>query len=286
MSDRTDEVQHKTEKERAGASTGSDAESEDAEVNSSLRRMSRRSFLWAGAALAAGYSGWRWLVTRGDAAGIPWPLRRTLEFNEKISRGLFSKGRLAATFPVSSAEEPRPNGDIGLGEDFDATGWQLSVEGLADGAQPLILTMADIKALPRVEMTTELKCIEGWSQVVHWTGARLADLMAKYPPATRSGNPPSMKEKPDELLPYVALATPDGEYYVGLEMESALHPQTLLCYDMNGRPLTTEHGAPLRLAIPVKYGIKHIKRIGTIRYSALRPPDYWAEQGYDWYAGH
>ena len=55
---------------------------------------------------------------------------------------------------------------------------------------------------------------------------------------------------------------------------------------MNGQPLTLAHGAPLRLVIPVKYGYKNIKRIGTIRFTATRPADYWAEQGYDWYAGH
>ena len=69
-------------------------------------------------------------------------------------------------------------------------------------------------------------------------------------------------------------------------MASALHPQTLLCYEMDGQPLTPEHGAPIRLVIPVKYGFKSIKRIGTIRFTDRRPADYWAEQGYDWYAGH
>ncbi len=64
------------------------------------------------------------------------------------------------------------------------------------------------------------------------------------------------------------------------------HPQTLLCYEMNGEPLTLEHGAPLRLVTPVKYGIKNIKRIGTIRFTDKRPADFWAERGYDWYAGH
>jgi DMSO/TMAO reductase YedYZ molybdopterin-dependent catalytic subunit len=68
-------------------------------------------------------------------------------------------------------------------------------------------------------------------------------------------------------------------------MKSALHPQTLLCYEMNGSPLEDEHGAPLRLVMPVKYGIKNIKRIGLIRYTNERPEDYWAEQGYDWFAG-
>jgi hypothetical protein len=76
------------------------------------------------------------------------------------------------------------------------------------------------------------------------------------------------------------------EYYVGLDIASALHPQTLLCYEMNGQPLTPQHGAPLRLVIPVKFGIKNLKRIGTIRFTDVRPADYWAERGYDWYAGH
>ncbi|MFN2454476.1 MAG: molybdopterin-dependent oxidoreductase [Pyrinomonadaceae bacterium] len=147
-------------------------------------------------------------------------------------------------------------------------------------------TLDDIKRLPRVEMVTELKCIEGWSVMVRWAGARFADFIAKYPPDTRSGNEPDVFKKPEDLVEYVSLETPDGGYYVGLEMASALHPQTLLCYEMNGQPLTPEHGAPLRLAIPVKYGIKNIKRIGTIRYTNKRPADYWAERGYDWYSGH
>ena len=112
--------------------------------------------------------------------------------------------------------------------------------------------------------------------------------MAKYPPATQSGNDPDVHKRPEDLVRYVAMETPDGGYYVGLDMASALHPQTLLCYEMNGKPLDEldeDHGAPLRLAIPVKYGIKNIKRIGTIRYTDDRPKDYWAEQGYDWYAG-
>jgi DMSO/TMAO reductase YedYZ molybdopterin-dependent catalytic subunit len=54
---------------------------------------------------------------------------------------------------------------------------------------------------------------------------------------------------------------------------------------MNGAPLSAEHGAPLRLVIPVKYGIKNLKRIGVIRFTEDRPADYWAARGYDWYAG-
>ena len=135
-------------------------------------------------------------------------------------------------------------------------------------------------------MTTELRCIEGWSTVVSWAGARLADLAAVTGLATRSGRTFDPRKSPHGALDYVALETPNGEYYVGLDMASALHPQTLLCYEMEGSPLTPDHGAPLRLVIPVKYGIKNLKQIGTIRFTDLRPADYWAERGYDWYAGH
>ena len=114
----------------------------------------------------------------------------------------------------------------------------------------------------------------------------LADLAAVTGLATRSGRTFDPRESPSDLLDYAALATPGGGYYVGLDMASALHPQTLLCYEMDGRPLTPEHGAPLRLVIPVKYGIKNLKQIGTIRFTDVRPADYWAERGYDWYAGH
>lgn len=161
-----------------------------------------------------------------------------------------------------------------------------SADNTAESEADLLLTLAEIKQLPQVEMVTQLKCIEGWSVIVRWAGVRLADLIAKYPPLTSSGEPPDLVRRPADLVGYVGLETPDGEYYVGLDMESALHPQTLLCYEMNGQPLSPKHGAPLRLVIPVKYGIKNIKRIGKITYSDKRPADYWAERGYDWYSGH
>jgi hypothetical protein len=286
----------------------------DEEVERQTRRLSRRGFMWSAAAAAAGFGGWRWLVTRREDDGIPWPLRRVHEINEQLARDYFHASRLAPTFPREQAGMPRVNGDIGLDDDFDPTTWRLRVMGLADmsvaapiasavvdnddhqsdrtdigdvtNALALMLTLDHIKALPRVEMVTELKCIEGWSVVVQWAGARFADFANIYQPATQSGKPPDLRNKPEDLVRYVSLATPDGGYYVGLDMESALHPQTLLCYEMNGAPLTVKHGAPLRLIIPVKYGIKNLKRIGTIRFTDQRPADYWAERGYDWYAGH
>lgn len=254
------------------------------QVRRRMRQKSRRSFLGWGAGVVAGLGAFSWLTSRREIDGLPWPIRKTLELNEELARDYFSTERLSPTFAPDSVSADRVNGDLGLDEAVDVTAWELRVEGLASEDAPLMLGLNAIQQLPRLEMVAEFRCIEGWSVVVRWTGARFADFMKAYPPQTRSGEPFSL-DNPEDLPPYVSMATPDGGYYVGLDMESMLHPQTLLCYERNGTPLSQEHGAPLRLVIPVKYGVKNIKRIGTIRYSTLRPADYWAERGYDWYVG-
>jgi DMSO/TMAO reductase YedYZ molybdopterin-dependent catalytic subunit len=258
----------------------------DAETQRLIRRMTRRSFTVGGLATLLGVGGWYWLRTRALEGGLPWPLRRVLEFNETLAQSYFRDARLAPNFPREQAREPRVNGPIGLGKNFDPAQWKLQVEVPGHRGAARAFSLAQIKALPRTEMVTELKCIEGWSDPVHWAGARLSDFASKYGFGTRSGNAPDPERRNEDLLKYCYLETPDREYYVGLDIESALHPQTLLCYEMNGEPLTLDHGAPLRLVIPLKYGIKNIKRIGTIRFTDERPQDYWAERGYDWYAGH
>lgn len=234
-----------------------------------LARLTRRGFITMAAAAGAGYAGWKFLRTRSCIDGLEWPLRKMLQANESLAETYFSRARLSPNFRPGDVTRARINGRLGLKSPIDIDAWRLRIEGAASS---VALTIADLRALPRHDQITELRCIEGWSIIVKWSGARLADLVARYPPP--------------ELTKFVALETPDRGYYVGLDMESALHPQTLLAYEMNGAPLENLHGAPLRLAIPVKYGIKNIKRIGTIRYTNVRPADFWAERGYDWYAGH
>lgn len=255
------------------------------QVSRRMRRQTRRSFVVGGAAALVGWAGWHWLRSRREDGGIAWPLRRALDTNEELARDYFSSRHLAPDFRGKAPLEDRVNGDIGIEMPVDAAAWRLKVEGLANHDTPVELTLADLRKLPRVEMTTEFKCIEGWSAVMEWAGVRFSDFMKAYPPATQSGDPLDIEASPEDLPDYVGMATPDAGYYVGLDMESMLHPQTLLAYEINGDPLPDEHGAPLRLVTPVKYGVKNIKRIGSIRYSRNRPADYWAEQGYDWYAG-
>ncbi|TVT39397.1 molybdopterin-dependent oxidoreductase [Hymenobacter setariae] len=250
-------------------------------------RRTRRSFIVGGLAALGGVLGWRYLLQRPYADGTPQPFRRVLDANGRLSSAYFRETRLAREFPKSQAvKQVRTNGSAGLESEIDLAAWRMVVQPYR-GGKAQEFTLADIKALPRVEMTTELKCIEGWSIVVNWAGARFADFLAKYPLASRSGQPvKDIANPPSDLAPYVSVVTPDEEYYVGLDMHSVIHPQTLLCYEINNQPLSIAHGAPLRLVTPLKYGIKHLKRIGTISFADERPADYWAEQGYDWDSGH
>jgi hypothetical protein len=219
---------------------------------------------------------WKWLRRQpldSDTRGaIQQPLRDGLNTNELIFNKIFSKDHLTKTYPVSQAvKRVRFNGNVGLGNDFDTAAWKLYV--IKKNGDTLALTLDDIKKLPKVDITFNFKCIEGWNQVTHWGGVRFSDFLKAY----GLGDESQMK--------YVGLVTPDEAYYVGIDMPSILHPQTILCYELNNQPLPMKEGYPLRLIIPVKYGIKHLKRIGTLYFSNNRPPDYWAERGYDYYAG-
>jgi len=150
-----------------------------------------------------------------------------------------------------------------------------SYSSLDIGTPGLLLTMDDLLKLPRVDKVMQFKCIEGWSNITHWSGVRLRDLLEMYPPEKINGREPR----------YVYMETPDGNYYGGYDLAAARHPQALLVTHMHGEPLTQEHGAPLRLFMPIKYGYKHVKRIGLIAYTDRKPDDYWTKLGYDWYAG-
>jgi hypothetical protein len=187
-----------------------------------LRRWSRRAFaVWAGAGLA-GFGAWRWLRTRSLAEGLPWPLRAVHRWNETVFGAGFSTTRLAPEFPRDRAGEPKANGRSGRPEVGAAVGPVL----VERPDQPVrAFAPAELVAgLPRVEITVELKCVEGWSQIVTWGGVSFADFVGRLGGGA-------------ERFRYVSFETADGAYYVGFDMPSALHRQTLLCDRMNGEPL-------------------------------------------------
>jgi Oxidoreductase molybdopterin binding domain len=177
--------------------------------------------------------------------------------------------------PASMVEQERKNEDRSgrMPRGKEEAGESLST--LPVGTPGLLLTMNDILKLPRHELITQFKCIEGWSQIVLWAGVRMVDFIDAYPPAPVDDKEPK----------YVYMETPDGDYYTGYDFHVCRHPQTLLVTEMMGAPLTQYHGAPLRLLMPLRYGYKQIKRIGLISYTNSKPDDYWTKLGYDWYAG-
>lgn len=246
-------------------------------AESLLRRRTRRSFLVAGVGAALGASAWAWLLRQPEELGIPWPFRRVLDWNGRLSREVFDPERMRKPPPAPApGTRPRLNGDLGLEEEIDPEAWRLRVLS-AGAAGELQLSMNDIRSLPKAVTTAEFECIEGWSEIISYAGVGFSDFLRIHRLGRREGD--------KSYYPYVGLETPDRGYYVSIDTESMLHPQTILAYEMNGRPLAPSHGAPLRLIIPVKYGIKSLKRVGRIFFSETRPPDYWAEQGYDWFAG-
>jgi hypothetical protein len=237
-----------------------------------LTRRTRRSFIALGAGAVAAVAGWRWLNSAPLEDEIPGPLRKVLGVNEKIVRtALYSEGHKARIYPASAIGKIKVNGEIGMEEPL-ADPASLHIELVPFEGQTRQLTMADVQSLPRFEETIDFKCVEGWSTVTQFAGARLSDFTTKFAPGS-------------EKATFVGMQCPGNGYYVGLDMPSALHSQTLLAWEMNGAPLTDRHGAPLRLVMPIKYGIKNIKRIGRIEYTNTRPADYWGEQGYDYYSG-
>ncbi len=246
-------------------------------VDQKISRRNFISFTVFGALGLSAYGGWRWLYNSPmEPAGITGdarvPLRRALNKTELAFRRVFSNNHLVKTYPKEmAAKYVRHNTDIGSESKLDAAAWRLQVRKIS--GEVMAISIDEIKALPKFDIVYDFKCVEGWDQIQHWGGVRFVDFIKHF------------GLEAETRLDYVGMETPDKEYYVGLDMPSAMHPQTVLAYEMNGMPLPVKHGAPLRLIIPVKYGIKNLKRIGSITFSNHRPHDYWAEQGYDYYSG-
>jgi len=259
-------------------------------------RRSRRSFLSFAGLGVAGYLGFNQLQSMGtrENDNIPAALRTGLEWNQSVWQTIERDGAMARTFPQSDREDIRTNGWHGLramsgvtAEDDliqvsaeEAEAWEISMTG-ADGAALDPIPLASIKSDFEVhDMTWEHKCVEGWANIVHWTGVRVSDVLERYAPDQVDAEWGVMRTP----------GTTDGgsqerEYSAALDGYTLRHPQTLFAWRLNGEDISNGHGAPIRLATPLKYGIKQIKRIGSIEFTNETPSDYWTDRGYDLHAG-
>jgi len=198
-------------------------------------------------------------------------LRAVQRFNDWVQSKVFDPTKLAPEYAdaeLTPEEGFRVNGKDANDPDIDIENWTLTVEGRV--SKPGSYTIGQITALPRRVMNTRHCCVEGWSMIPKWGGVPLREFLRAVGADLRSQ--------------YLAVECGD-DYYTSYDMPSVLHPQTLLCYEAYGKPLTVSHGAPVRIVMPTKLGYKSAKWVNKIIVTNEKPGGYWEDQGYDWFAG-
>ena len=132
-------------------------------------------------------------------------------------------------------------------------------------------TRTMLERLPRVSYTVKHHCVEGWTAIATWTGVPVSAVAELVEPTSEAR--------------FLRFDTFDSRYYNGWDLASAMHPQTILAYAFNDRPLMADHGAPLRLYSPIKLGYKLTKYLTAMTFTRERPGGYWEDQGYPWLGG-
>jgi DMSO/TMAO reductase YedYZ molybdopterin-dependent catalytic subunit len=203
----------------------------------------------------------------------PGLLGSGLGFSDWAAGKLFRRHHLAPTFAdsqVAPFERFPYNGYDVLDPEVDLDTWTLTVDGNVQ--QPGEYRLDRIQSLPKIRQNTRHVCVEGWDVIGSFGGARLSEFLASLGADTRSR--------------FLTLECAD-DYYESLDMQTALHPQSLLCYEMYGKPLDRGHGAPLRLILPTKLGYKQAKYLTRLSVTNVVPAKrgYWEDQGYSWFGG-
>jgi DMSO/TMAO reductase YedYZ molybdopterin-dependent catalytic subunit len=200
-------------------------------------------------------------------------LRRGVALSDVASAALFRKTHLAPVFPdadvVPFDNFPYNYYDV-VDPGVDLAAWSLRVGGAVSRAGTYGLEQ--IQSLPRIRQNTRHVCVEGWDVIGRFGGARISDFLDAI--------------SADPKASFVTVTCADG-YYESLDMATARHPQSLLCYEMYDRPLDRGHGAPLRLQVPTTLGYKQAKYLVSLDVQHVLPPErsYWGDQGYSWHGG-
>ena len=234
--------------------------------------MNRRRFLTFSASSIAG-------VTLGacDSFGprsATSLLRYAERKNEGLERWLFSGGsrnRVDAAAKLSGQSFPRYyiSKSIPIWNEAERGVWRLDVGGAVK--TPLSLTLDDLMKLRSVTQKVDHFCVEGWTARAEWTGVRVSEL-ARVAGATSDAQ-------------YVDFQSFDSDYHESWDIDSALHPQTLVAYGMDRAMLGPGHGAPARVHSPVKLGYKNTKYLTRVLFMPTRSGGYWSDRGYEWYGG-
>ena len=253
------------------------------------RRRSRRQFLartlGAASTLALGgcerLSQSEWfpnVLSAGEAASSAVAHAVT---SRKSMAQEFTEADRSPTFRSNGTAEPDSDAYRALAANAFAD-YRLEVGGLVE--KPASLSLAELRALPSRTQITRHDCVEGWSAIGKWKGARLAALLETVQP------------KPQARFIVFYCADPMSEdrtdfYYESIDFEDAFHPQTLLAYDLNDAALPIANGAPVRLRVERQLGYKHAKYVMRIElvesFASIEggKGGYWEDQGYQWFAG-
>lgn len=248
----------------------------------SRRRFLTRIVVAGGAALLGGcdrLSEQAWFTRiLGSAEALNRRLHHGLAAADSLARE-FTEADLSAEFPANGSTNPADPAYRRLAAN-GFLDWQLQVSGLV--ARPRTFTLDELRALPARTQITRHDCVEGWSAIAKWKGPRLAALLEEVAPEPQARF--VVFHCYDSLEP--------GEpYYESIDFEDARHPQTLLAYEWNDRPLPVRYGAPLRLRVERQLGYKMAKYIRAIEVvdslATIRGGrgGYWEDRGYAWYAG-
>lgn len=234
--------------------------------------MKRRDFFTAGAgSLAAAALGACNSFGPKSAASL---LKFAERKNETLERWLFSRGShdgIPVGAPLSGRAFPRyyVSKTVPMWDEAQRGIWRLEVGGAV--RNPLSLTLDDLMKMRSISQKVDHFCVEGWTARAEWTGVRVSEL-ARVAGAT-----------PDAQ--YVDFQSFDSDYHESWDIESALHPQTLVAYGMDRAMLGPGHGAPARVHSPIKLGYKNTKYLTRVLFMPERSGGYWSDRGYEWYGG-
>jgi DMSO/TMAO reductase YedYZ molybdopterin-dependent catalytic subunit len=230
---------------------------------------SRRGFLRGAASLGALAFLTGCDVIDGDTAeGV---LRKVSEFNDGAQAALFSRTKLAPTFPESAITRPFPFNayyDEDEAPEVNGASYRLEVAGLVDNKKSW--TLDELHALPEVSQITRHVCVEGWSAIGSWQGAPLAEFLKRVGADTRAR--------------YVWFKCAEG-YTNTIDMATALHPQTQMSFKFDNKILPRAYGFPMKIRIPTKLGFKNPKYVVAMEVTNTDKGGYWEDKGYNWFSG-
>lgn len=192
-------------------------------------------------------------------------------WNDRVQAFLFSRQRLAPTYPESAVvHDFRYNAYFPADQvpKVVAADYRLELSGLIADKRPW--TLDQLYALPQESQITRHICVEGWSMIGKWSGARFGTFLQRI--------------GADLTAKYVGFQCADG-YYGSIDMPTALHPQTIMAFKFADEILPAKYGFPFKVRIPTKLGFKNPKWVTTIYVTNRMPGGFWEDRGYNWFSG-